>query len=317
MKLTKTKLALCAALAMGLAARSQAQTLLYQWNFNGVSGTGVPNVTAGGGTLTASGVGSFTGTGVSGGTGDFAYSSTGASGYANAGITTAGNALTGLSGVNQFTVTFLINPYLTYLSQPAISGTNVARFIQIGPTSGYDESGVNTQGGANNANAGISIAQSGSSLQVGYGQAPTYLAPDVFAPYSSNQWLLVAFEYDGTAASATSSSALQSAIGNGLGDAAVFTGNGVLNAPIMLGMTNTAGAVISTGLAASELMMLGNRNSANRGWDGEIEGVSIYNGLLSTSQLDALVPTPEPSSLALIGLGFGGLVTMIRRRRHN
>ncbi|HAO78025.1 MAG TPA: hypothetical protein DCQ92_03415 [Verrucomicrobia subdivision 3 bacterium] len=312
------KLALCALALSGLVLTAQAQTPLYQWNFNGSgTGTGVPNVTSGGGSLTASGTGSFTGAGASGQPGDFAYSSTSASGYANAGITTAGDTLTGLSGLNQFTITFWLNPFITYSNQPAVSGTTVSRFLQIGPVSGYDEASINTQGGANNANAGISIALNNISLQVGVGQAPAFIANNAFASYGANQWVMVALEYDGTAISANSSSSLATAIGNGAGDAAVFISTpGNLGGPIMLGMTNTAGAVVSPGLTASELLLLANRNNPNRGWDGEIDNVGIYNGLLTTSQLNALTTAvPEPATVTMLGLGSLVGVIALRRRR--
>jgi hypothetical protein len=299
-----------------LGISTQAQTPLYQWNFNGGSGTGVPNVTSGGGNLTALGGASFAGPGVSGQSGDFAYSATTTSGYANAGITTSGDALTGLAGLNQFTISFWLNPYITYSNQPAVSGTTVSRFLQIGPTSSYDEAGLAFQSNPNNSQAGISLALNNISLQVGVGVAPTFLATNAFLGFSTNQWVNVTLEYDGAASAGNNSSSLATAIGNGTGDGAVFISTpGSLGAPIMMVMTNTAGAVVGPGLTASELLLLANRNNNNRGWDGEIDGVTIYNGLLTTSQLNSLVLVPEPTTLTLLGLGSVVGVMTIRRRR--
>ena len=61
------KLLAIAMLTAGFGAAVHAQTPVYKWNFDGGSGTGVPAITAGGGTLsTLLGSGSFTGAGPSG-----------------------------------------------------------------------------------------------------------------------------------------------------------------------------------------------------------------------------------------------------------
>ena len=310
------KLAFGALVVTAFGITIQAQTPLYKWNFNSGGGSGAPFVTAGGGFLTANGSSSFAGAGVSGQSGDFAYSSASAAGYANAGITSAGDALTGLNGLNQFTINFWINPFVTYASQPAVSGTTVPRFLQIGATSAYDEAGLAAQGNPNNPlGAGISLALNNTSLQVGVGLAPSFLANNAFAAFTSNQWVDVTLEYDGNASAGNNSSGLATAIGNGTGDGAVFvsTFNNV-GAPIMMVMTNTAGVVVSPGLLASELLQIGNRNNSNRGWDGEIDNVSIYSGLLTTAQLNALT-VPEPTTLAMAGVGsLVGLLAARRRR---
>ena len=262
------------------ASQLQAQTPRYQWNFNsaGASGTGIPSITAGGGTLsTAIGAGNFTGTGVTGtAPSDWTYKgATSSDGVRSAADISA-------LGTNQaITVTFWMNSSVAYASQQ----NNLCRLLMLGNSTGYDES-------SGNASPGFSLALNGGTglnYNINNGTQP-FLA-GVFTPYSAGQWVFVALEYDGTG-SPTSSSALGAAIGNSSANLALLLGTTAssVGAPIMLPLATTGGTspgpITNT---ATMALMVGNRNSGGRGFQGKIDNINIFtNQLLTSVQLESL-----------------------------
>ncbi|MFT6861483.1 MAG: hypothetical protein ACJAVK_000035 [Akkermansiaceae bacterium] len=93
--------------------------------------------------------------------------------------------------------------------------------------------------------------------------------------------------------------------------------NGVLMA------TNSSGVLLEN--RGNAMQIGGNPDAGNRGWNGNIDDVAIWNRALSQSEVDSiwnggtgasiasLSVVPEPTSLAL--LGFGGLALIFRKRR--
>jgi PKD repeat protein len=265
-----------ACLLLAGATGLPAQTPVYQWNFNGATGTGVPSITAGGGTLsTLIGAGSFTGAGATGLGTDWAYQGTSASdGCRNAGD------LSGLGTISNLTVTFWINPAVAYASLP----TTLARLLMLGNASSYDES-------AGNASPGFSLALNGTGLQYNINNGSEPIQANVFTPYSANQWVFVVMEYDGLATT-NFSSALGAALGNSSGNLAFITGTTTasIGSPIMENLP-VNGKSISPGPITNTAPMyffVGNRASGGRGFDGLIDNINIYTNLLTLSQLESL-----------------------------
>ncbi|MBC8095457.1 MAG: hypothetical protein H7Y43_06570, partial [Akkermansiaceae bacterium] len=276
---TRTAGVVGALLLFAGATAIHAQTPLYQWNFDDVSGTGVPSITAGGGTLTPFGAGSFTGVGQSGGATDFTYLGTAAGDGATNALDISGMGTNG-----HLTVAFWINPSVAYASQP---GPTFARFVMMGNSVNYD----------NNGNSpGFSFSQNGQGLEIGVNRSVTRVVPNVFTPYTAGQWLFVALVYDGTSGSGTNSSALGAAVGNSVANSALVIGTSTssVGAPTMTPLTlvNNTTSVISPGPITNSptmVLLVGNRNSnKNRGFIGQIENIHIFTNLLTASQLEAL-----------------------------
>lgn len=273
---TRTLLAI-AMLAAGLGAAVHAQTPIYKWNFDGASGTGVPAITAGGGTLsTLLGSGSFTGAGPLGGATDFAYNGTGTSDGARSAAD-----ISGLGTLNQMTVTFWVRSSVAFTSQ----GNASARILMLGNSTGYDEAG-------GNSSPGFSLALAGSTgLQYNINNGTQPSQSGVFTPYAANQWVFVVVEYDGTSGPYYSG-AMGTALGNNSRNLAIMTGTDAasIGAPTMEAMTisdysTSPGPITNT---ATMCLLVGNRNSANRGFMGRIDDIRIYNTLLTSNQLEAV-----------------------------
>jgi hypothetical protein len=284
------KLLAIAMLAAGFGAAVHAQTPLYQWSFNGVSGTGVPSITAGGGTLSTLGSGSFTGAGPSGAATDFAYNGTGTSD----GATSAAD-ISGLGTLNQMTVTFWIRSSVAYTSQ----GNSSARLLMLGNSTSYDESNPGSA-------PGFSLALAGSTgLQYNINKGVQPSQGSVFTPYAANQWVFVVVEYDGTAGGAYYSGAMGTALGNSSRNMAIMTGTDAasIGAPTMVPMTisdysTSPGPITNT---ATMCLLVGNRNngSVNRGFMGRIDDIRIYNSLLTSNQLETVRTSDLPTVLTV------------------
>jgi hypothetical protein len=323
--------------------REAAGQLLYQWNF--VNGTAVPNVTAGGGTLTitnnAMGSSAFASSGGwTGAANDGYYNSGGTSpGSASVGneygngaadgiaSTSSGNVLTGLGTLSSFTVTMWINPAVAW-GTTATSGAslNNSRLFLLGGSS-YDEG---------TTSPGFALAlNSGNSFQVAIGGSSVGVNPTLASNAGSisgtltgagqsaatGQWVFVAFAYDGSASNVFFDPAISTATGGAEANNDYMYIADAGNSNLLLMTPSGGSGAIQSGNASpgsiafssSTYAFLGNRSSFGRDFLGGIDGVSIYNGVLTQSQLAAINSIPEPASLGVIA--SGGLILMQRRRR--
>ena len=269
----------------GLGLAVKAQTPLYQWNFNGVSGTGTPSITAGGGIFAAYGAGSFTGAGLTAAGTDFTYNGT----AVGDGAVTPAN-ISGLGTNNTLTVTVWMKPSVSYASEP----TAVSRLVMMrNSTTAVENSG---------AAGGFTFALNGSTgLEMGMDRAPTAVIPNVFSSFVAGQWVFVALEYDGNG-TPTSSSALGSAIGNNTRNAALMIGTTTtsLGAPTMQAIALTGGLVspgLITNTTTMALQIANRNNNKQRGFNGQIENINIFTNLLTISQLETLRISSYATSL--------------------
>jgi hypothetical protein len=191
-----------------------------------------------------------------------------------------------------------------------IANINNYRILEIAsgspPTTGSSDGastpglffGLNSGGGlqtyVNNVNGnsvGTSIAAGTTSWNNG----------GTLGSLTANTWYFVALTYDSV---------------NG---SVLYSGDQTDAAVAAATLANGAGAL---NLSSATSLTLLDRFSGGRGLPGQIDDVSLYSGDLTLSQIDAIqasevtIPVPEPSTLAMIGLG-GILSFIVARRRQN
>lgn len=286
-----------AAALMPLPAR--AASLLYQWNFNGATGT--PNVGAGGGTLVANGSASFAAIGVSGTAGDNALSVTnsytGGSGSGNSSSAAGGNVLTGIGTLNSFTLTMWVN-------LAAGSFSNFGRLFEIG-----------TVGNPDNTSPGIYLSMNNGNLQYGMNALTVTQTVPLLNVSAAGTWVFVAVSYDGVSPTSFSSSPNSAAYGT-FNNTVVLTGSTTTSVAVSnsagINFTGTTAGPVALGAAATAF--LGNRSDGGRGLTGSLDDVRLYSGQLTVPELEGvrLETVPEPATPCLLLLGSLGL---IRRRR--
>jgi hypothetical protein len=294
MKKNLNKLAFSASLMMGLAATAQAQTLLYSVNGTGGTGGGTSGVSATPSTA-PSGSSALT---LLTGTSDFTFG-TGVDGVAGESIIDTGTYNSGSAGVldgnlgnigtlSQLTLTMWINPG----TSPA---NNNERLVDINSTqTGQDGNdlffGINSGGGlqfyANGVNPGTDT--SGTTVFNG-GLAQI------------NTWYFLAVVYD--------------TINNVY---SLYTGTTSSSATLQYSFTGLSDSSIAFGSASSISLM--NRTAETRAFNGFMDDVNLYSGAMNQSQLDSLqsselTSVPEPATLTMVGVGFSGLIAVMRRRR--
>jgi hypothetical protein len=327
------KLAIVAACAASVLSVCTARgaTLLYQWDFDEAGGAGTlvnpvvtPNSLASdGGVLTmaqAGGTSTFTphnlftagGGGVSGLPNDYGYdnsasvsnnSNPGGIAYSTgAAATNNPNTLNAMPSVTQYTMTMWIKPTAAELSTQS-------RLFQIGTATGQDES-----------SSQIWVALNAGKIQTGGGSASDN-SNATGNTLIANAWNFVAVEVDLTASNVYYDTSIRTATGNAESDSMVlYQGDSTSNT---YGYTSTQGFANGTTSFASQgdYVQLLNRtaSSGNRAFQGQGDDFRVYNGLLSTSDLQGIVAAdtgavPEPTSLA--GLWLSGLF-LLRRRKCN
>jgi hypothetical protein len=296
-KLGLIKLAATASMAALLVTSAQAQTLLYSLNGVGGTGGGTTGISATPGTAPS---GSST-LGLIAGPADYNFGA-GVNGAAGESIVNSGTyggaagllggTVANLGTLSQMTLTMWINPSVS----PAGNNTRLLDISSGSPTTGSADGnelffGINAGGGlqfyVNNVN-GNSVGTSITTPTVfngGLAQVGT--------------WYFLAVTYDSVA-----------------GNYLLYTGTTANSA----NLAYTFGGISPTGVAfaSTSALLLANRPNQARAFDGSIDDVNIYDGALNVSQLQALqnaqmTPTPEPGTLALVGIGFAGLAMMRRR----
>jgi hypothetical protein len=327
----------------GLGFWGQAQGALVYWqNFDGdgVTGDGIADVTPGGGDL---------GLATGGVNGNASYSATsgvfGGRLNANGGTATAatssaattispGTPITGMGTLSKFTVSFWLN--IDSYRTGALNNTHTRALI-LGDSSIGDINvgalGANSVafGVRNNTTSvpnprALDITVNGSSSTALSSVGNFQGIPGTTT--TAGQWTFVALTYDGTSVNADNS-----------GDQLIATGGlSSVNGQLYMGTTvatptrfavpftndfTTHGVATNpsaglVGLGSAARLFLANSIGSNRGLDGFLDDVRVYDSLLSATEVEIvrqqglLGIIPEPSSLCLIGIGFIG---MMRARR--
>ena len=305
MKLNKIKLALCGLIGIGMVASSQAQTLKYNWNINNASGTGAGLTIApsGGngtlGTLTPlanSGAAFSTpaGSGLSGGASDLGLVS--ATPYRSAAGVIGGTLgdLTSINTAGGFTVSLWFDLNASATSFGSLNGGALnARLFDIASTSAGDgdrlffslNTGTNIQVGVNTASTGpITTISPFGNLAA----SPATL---------TNNWIFVAVSYT-TAAGGTAN---------------IFEGTQTGAATLVSTLTGVGNLAWD---ASGDVALVGNRGAGDRGLPGTIDNVSLYSGAGDLSFVDGVQNIPEPTTVAVLGLGSLAGILALRRRRN-
>jgi hypothetical protein len=287
-----------AALAgLGFANLASAQTLLYQWNFNGNSLN--PTATGGGasgGALTITNAGTATSGviasgGVTGSMGDDALNLTSTTYNSTAATTTVVGTLTSVPTLTAMTATAWVRAEDWSL----LAGQSNARILELNSAaSGFD--------GDKFYFALNASTTAGNPLQVGINTPGTGTINNAaLLPNSGSSWVFVAMTWDSALASGSNVSTY---IGSASG-AATQSGTpfGAYTTPI-------------TGVTA---VSIGNRNNGTptRNFDGFMDDVRVYSGALSAAQIEGvrLSAVPEPTALSLLLLSAVGSIGLRRRRQ--
>jgi hypothetical protein len=307
-KLRLIKLAATASAVAMLGISTQAQTPLFQWNMDNASGSGA------GLTIAPSYIdGSMTGgvffqgnanntittpasSGLTGGAGDLGVvQSSVYNAVSSTMVAGAGN----LNTLGDFTLSLWFNLGGNYSTTP---GSINARIFDVNTAVNGDgnelyfaiNNWTNMQFGVNNgANTGIIF---GNGVQGNSAGAFSLFNNDI--SNMTNKWIYLAASYN--------------TLNNGT--VSLFEGSASVAASLMGSLTNVGTISWS---AATNFFMLANRNTGNpnRGLPGIVDNVSLYSGAGDLTFIDSIQNVPEPGTLALVGLGFGSLAAMIRRRQ--
>ncbi|MGD1088566.1 MAG: LamG-like jellyroll fold domain-containing protein [Verrucomicrobiota bacterium] len=278
-----------------LGASVQAQTLVYSVNGTGGTGGGSSSVTA----TPSTAPGGSSALTLIAGNNDYSFG-TGVDGVAGESIVNSGTYNNGSGGdlagnmgslgtLSQLTLTMWINPS----SSPAGNNERLLDISSGGsPTTGTADGnevffGINADGGLQFYANGVNPSSDTSGTTVFNGGMAQI-----------NSWYFLAVVYD-TVNSVYS----------------LYTGTTSSSATLQYSFTGLSGSSIAFGSTSS--IFLANRPNELRTFPGSIDDVNLYSGAMTQSQLDALQVSevPEPGTLALIGVGFGGLVARMRRQR--
>jgi len=273
---------------------------IYQYLFDGGTGTPLTSGGAGGGVLTTSGPNAkFTGTGVTAASGDNAYTSVGGA-FSGTDVAVS-NALTNVPSFgDQITVT-------AWIKETNGIGTTTGGNGQFGKIFFINSAGV-TAGNpvyfALSTSGALQAEISGSNPNSVTSGTYGYISSGTIASVGDTAYHFVAFTFDGTNAGASNLSYYTANVGGTVTN--IGTGDLPTTAaivPSFTGDTIDIGNVPTTGLR--ELV-------------GNIDDVRVYPGVASLSDLQTIAnnvdvsAVPEPVSLGL--LSVSGLALARRRK---
>jgi hypothetical protein len=292
----RAKAAICAALVASMAAAAQAQTLLYSVNGTGGTGGGTAGVSV---TPSIAPVGSSS-LSLIAGNADFNFGA-GPSGTAGEAIVNGGTYGNGAGGLlagtvanlgtlSQMSLTMWINP-------SSVPTGNNERLLDI-------SSGSPSTGSADGGELFLGI-NSGGGLQFYVNNVnPNSVGTDITTATvfnggiaAVNTWYFLAVTYDSVG-----------------GNYLLYTGTTANSAS--LAYTFTGLSATGAAFAANSSLFLANRPNQQRSFPGSMDDVNLYSGAMTLAQLQTLQASevPEPTSLALIGLGGAFLLGTLRRR---
>jgi hypothetical protein len=232
------------------------------------------------------------------------------------------SALPNSGSLSQFTISFWFNTQASpanahsgRLLNLGASGTaeilapNSVSFVQISP--------LDAAAGSNNTKVAAYFGTTDLTSSLGIG-----------ANNTTGEWVFIALSYDGTSGLGNNSGIQQAATGsmiNGQFYRGTNTASVVRNdLPIVSNVSNPGSSSLGPlNLGTNASLFLANRLALNRSFDGWMDDVRIYDGVLTAAEVEqvrlqgTLGIVPEPSSWIMIGIGFtttlGGFY--IRRRR--
>lgn len=324
--------ALFGASCIGTSARA---ALIYWQNFDGGDGIADSPVDIGGNLAVSNSGGSppvmtnfSSGGGIFGGSYDASSNSTqgvatpgGAGGLASTGA--PGGSAVNLGTMNALTVTMWVKAD----QLPTTASNQAARLIVLGASGVTDVQAANSLSIVARSAVGGTPSKSNTIQVLSQTLDPTVggIGSSPVDALVTEQWTFIALTYDGTSLQGNNSMVQNTATG-GLSSVNGQYYRGSDTSAVVrteIPMTTTAGDATAASqgafnFGASGVVYLAGRPSGSRQFDGWIDDVRIYDGVLSATDVEAvrlqgLIGVPEPSSILLIGVGFT-VVGVVRRR---
>jgi hypothetical protein len=302
-KTNNRKMATAITLMALLGVAAQAQTPFYSVNGTGGTGGGSSSISvtpsiAPGGSSTLTDLGATANLSFGTGPGGVAGESLVNAATGQPGNQVLAGTLGASSSLSAFTLTMWVNIATASLNNYRILEISSGSPATTGSADGNQLFfGLNAGGGLQTYVNGVN----GNTTATDIATAGTWNNGGTLGNIVANNWYFVAVTYDSVA-----------------GNALVYSGD--VNDSAVLAYTYGANVTTAGNLnlsSATSIALL-DRFSQGRNWPGAIDDVSLYSGALTQSQIDAIQVSevPEPSTLAMAGLGgMAGLITMMRRRK--